>query len=189
MAENEQPRSEPDQEPGKTVAGENEGEGSRSGDAQYRAGVEEHLKQADVEQEAEQARRLKCTADLAHYRAIVESAGAAIVSADLEGRITSWNTGAERLYGWSWPEVVGRGLSLLVPPGADEAPTWGRIRRGSSIEVWPTLVPTRPTATPPRKPSPTASRVRQRVQVSTPRRANFPGWRVKRTAAKPLMSR
>ncbi len=46
MADVEQPRSE-----------ENEGEGSRSGDAQYRAGVEEHLKRADVEQEAEQARR------------------------------------------------------------------------------------------------------------------------------------
>jgi len=57
MVENEQPRSEPDQEPGKTDAGENEGEGSRSGDAQYRAGVEDHLKHADVEEEAEEARR------------------------------------------------------------------------------------------------------------------------------------
>jgi hypothetical protein len=47
MADTEKPRSEP----------ENEGEGSRSGDAQYRAGVEEHLRRSDVEQEAEAARR------------------------------------------------------------------------------------------------------------------------------------
>jgi hypothetical protein len=45
--EQEQPRNEP----------ENEGEGSRSGDAEYRAGVEEHLRKADVQQEAEQARK------------------------------------------------------------------------------------------------------------------------------------
>ncbi len=36
---------------------ENEGEGSRSGDAQYRAGVQEHLKKGRVEEEAEEARR------------------------------------------------------------------------------------------------------------------------------------
>ena len=47
MADTEQPRIEP----------ENEGEGTRSGDEQYRAGVEEHLRKADVEQEAEAARR------------------------------------------------------------------------------------------------------------------------------------
>ncbi len=47
MAEGKKPGTEP----------ENEGEGSRSGDAQYRAGVEEHLRKADVEGEAEEARR------------------------------------------------------------------------------------------------------------------------------------
>jgi hypothetical protein len=47
MAETEKP----------TIEQENEGEGSRSGDAQYRTGVAEHLRRADVEKEAEEARR------------------------------------------------------------------------------------------------------------------------------------
>ncbi len=47
MADANQPGNEP----------ENEGEGSRSGDAQYREGVQEHMRRADVEKEAEQARR------------------------------------------------------------------------------------------------------------------------------------
>ena len=48
MAETEQPRTDPS---------ENEGEGSRSGAEQYSEGVQEHLRKADVEQEAEAARR------------------------------------------------------------------------------------------------------------------------------------
>jgi hypothetical protein len=47
MAENEQPRD----------VNENEGEGTRSGDAQYRAGIEDHLRKGKIEEEAEQARR------------------------------------------------------------------------------------------------------------------------------------
>lgn len=47
MADADKPRVEP----------ENEGEGSRSGDAQYRAGVAEHLQKADITKEAEEARK------------------------------------------------------------------------------------------------------------------------------------
>jgi PAS domain S-box-containing protein len=41
------------------------------------------------------------------YRALVESAPMAVVSADLEGKITAWNPAAERIFGWSAPEVIG----------------------------------------------------------------------------------
>ena len=86
--------------------------------------------------EAEQAQRQQRWADLAHYRAIVESAGAAIVSADMQGLVTSWNTGAERLYGWKWEEAIGRPLaSLVAVDEAEEAPAWRLLRPGDMVEV------------------------------------------------------
>lgn len=86
--------------------------------------------------EAEHAQRRQRWADLAHYRAIVESAGAAIISADLSGQVTSWNTGAERLYGWSWEEAMGRPLTSLIAasPGEDVL-AWRLLRPGDSVEV------------------------------------------------------
>ena len=48
--------------------------------------------------------------------AIVESSADAILAKDLEGRIVSWNGGAERLYGYQSDEILGRPVSLLVPP-------------------------------------------------------------------------
>jgi PAS domain S-box-containing protein len=48
--------------------------------------------------------------------AIVESSGDAIVGKTLDGIITSWNQGAERLYGYACNEVLGKPINLLVPP-------------------------------------------------------------------------
>jgi PAS domain S-box-containing protein len=47
---------------------------------------------------------------------IVESSDDAIIGADIDGIITDWNKGAERLYGYSAGEVIGRSISLLMPP-------------------------------------------------------------------------
>jgi two-component system, chemotaxis family, CheB/CheR fusion protein len=54
--------------------------------------------------------------------AIVESTDDAIIGQDLAGRIVSWNVGAERLYGYSAAEAIGRNISMIIPPGQrDEA--------------------------------------------------------------------
>jgi PAS domain S-box-containing protein len=62
--------------------------------------------------------------------AIVETTEDAIIGKTLDGVITSWNAGAERVYGYTAREVIGRPVSMLAPPGyADEVPAiLGEIR-------------------------------------------------------------
>jgi PAS domain S-box-containing protein len=71
-----------------------------------------------------------------HLAAIVESSDDAIIGLSLDGRILSWNKGAQRLFGYTAEEVVGEPVSLLAPPEhPDEfSSTVGRIRRGEYIE-------------------------------------------------------
>ena len=65
----------------------------------------------------------------------------AIYSIDLDGNITSWNRGAERLYGYSADEVIGRSVMLLIPEERyeEERHIQARVRRGESIEQYETL--------------------------------------------------
>ena len=67
---------------------------------------------------------------------IVESSDDAILSKDLEGNILTWNRGAERLYGYSAEEIVGKPVRTLVPPDRPREVDnlLARIRRGESIE-------------------------------------------------------
>jgi PAS domain S-box-containing protein len=71
---------------------------------------------------------------------IVESSDDAIVSTTLDGVITSWNRGAQRLYQYDAEEVVGRPASILAPPElADEwGQLWATLRRGVRIEGYET---------------------------------------------------
>ncbi len=73
--------------------------------------------------------------------AIVESSDDAIIGQDLDGKITSWNRGAQRLYGYTAAEVVGRPLTVLVPPDhRDELPgILEQVRRGEYIEHFETV--------------------------------------------------
>jgi two-component system, chemotaxis family, CheB/CheR fusion protein len=72
---------------------------------------------------------------------IVESSDDAILSKNLDGIITSWNQGAERLFGYSSDEMVGKSVTLLIPADRqDEEPKiLGRIRRGERMEHYETV--------------------------------------------------
>lgn len=71
---------------------------------------------------------------------IVESSEDAIFSKTLKGVITSWNEGAERLYGYSAAETMGHSVSMLMQPGRKEELSLilGRLRRGERIEHFET---------------------------------------------------
>jgi PAS domain S-box-containing protein len=73
--------------------------------------------------------------------ALVESSEDAIIAKDLDGIITDWNPGAERLFGYGKQEVVGRSVTLLIPEDRqDEEPNiLERIRRGERIEHFETV--------------------------------------------------
>ena len=73
--------------------------------------------------------------------AIVESSDDAIIGKDLDGVILTWNRGAERLYGYTAQEVIGRSISVLIPEGQlDELPTvLGRVTAGQRVEPYETV--------------------------------------------------
>jgi PAS domain S-box-containing protein len=83
--------------------------------------------------QAEQLRRLLAS--------IVESSDDAIVSKDLNGVIASWNPGAERIFGYTADEVVGKSVTILFPPDLqhEESAILERIRRGEQIEHYETI--------------------------------------------------
>jgi PAS domain S-box-containing protein len=72
---------------------------------------------------------------------IVESSEDAIVSEDLEGRVTSWNKGAEHMFGYPPEEIIGMPTSILsAPERPDEMPEiLGRIKRGEHVNHYRTL--------------------------------------------------
>ena len=71
-----------------------------------------------------------------HLASIVDSCEDAIFSKDLDGAILSWNAGAERLFGYPAEEILGKPMSLLLPPEhLDEFPKiLERIRSGACLE-------------------------------------------------------
>jgi PAS domain S-box-containing protein len=95
----------------------------------------------------------------AQLAAIVRSSIEAIMTADMEGRITSWNPAAERLFGFSREEILGRHISILHPDGPEqtstlleavlrgeitEEPAAARSRKdGTVVQVSVTLFPLR----------------------------------------------
>ena len=73
--------------------------------------------------------------------AITDSSDDAIIAEDLDGMIVTWNRGAERLYGYTAPEIIGRSISVLIAPGQpDELPDLlARVRAGERVEHYETV--------------------------------------------------
>src|SRR5688500_124441 len=64
--------------------------------------------------------------------AIVESSSDAIISWTLDGTLDTWNKGAERLYGYSPAQAIGRSVSIIIPPDLadDYSAIMEKVRRG-----------------------------------------------------------
>jgi PAS domain S-box-containing protein len=73
--------------------------------------------------------------------AIVESSDDAIVSKTLEGKITSWNQGAQRMFGYTADEILGKSVTILMPPErVDEEPgIIERLKRGERVDHYETV--------------------------------------------------
>ena len=85
---------------------------------------------ADITERKRAEERNACLA------AIVDSSDDAIISKTLQGTITAWNRGAQKLFGYSSSEAVGKSMAMLLPPERlDEEPDiLARIRRGESVD-------------------------------------------------------
>jgi PAS domain S-box-containing protein len=78
---------------------------------------------------------------LAQFASIVESSDDAIISADLSGSVLTWNSAAERMFGYSAQEIVGRSINLLSPPDRPQEQLWisEKVRRGESLQHFETI--------------------------------------------------
>ena len=87
------------------------------------------------------ALRLKADKAIGLLAAIVDSSDDAIVSKTLDGIITSWNAGAERLFGYTASEAVGQHISLIIPRDrmGEETVIIERIKKGEGIEHFDTV--------------------------------------------------
>jgi PAS domain S-box-containing protein len=76
-----------------------------------------------------------------YLAALVDSSNDAIVSKDLNGVITSWNRGAEQIFGYSAEEAIGRSVRLIIPADrqAEEDDVLAHIRRGERVEHFDTI--------------------------------------------------
>ena len=99
------------------------------------------LAAANESLQAEIAERNRQEASLARLAAIVESSEDAIISKTLDGIVTSWNRGAERIFGYTAEEIIGKPVTVLVPPGRlnEEPVTIERLKRGERVEHYETL--------------------------------------------------
>jgi len=77
--------------------------------------------------------------------AIVEASSDAIIGKDLNSIITSWNAGAEQIFGYTAQEMIGQSILKLIPPGREDEETHiiERIRRGEKVNHFETVRITR----------------------------------------------
>jgi PAS domain S-box-containing protein len=92
-----------------------------------------------LNEELEQ-RVLDRTAQLAQLAAIVQSSDDAIISKTLDGIISSWNPGAQKLFGYPAEEALGKPMTMLIPPDRlhEEREILARLARGETIDHFET---------------------------------------------------
>jgi PAS domain S-box-containing protein len=85
--------------------------------------------------------RKRADVDAQRLASIVESSDDAIVSKALDGIITTWNRGAERLFGYTAEEVIGKPVMILIPEDRmnEEPQILERIRRGERVDHYDTV--------------------------------------------------
>lgn len=78
---------------------------------------------------------------LARHAAIIQNSDDAILSKDLNGIITSWNPGAERIFGYTAAEAMGKPVAMLIPAGREneEPEILARLRRGERMDHYETM--------------------------------------------------
>lgn len=79
--------------------------------------------------------------DALRLAAVVESSDDAIVSKDLSGMITSWNRAAERMFGYTAEDVLGKSITVIIPPErlAEEDEVLRRVREGIGVDHFETV--------------------------------------------------
>jgi PAS domain S-box-containing protein len=102
-----------------------------------------HAAANEARAESERLSRLKdaILEERARLAAIIETSDDAIVSKSVDGVILSWNRGAERMFGWTAAEAIGRHITLIIPEErrAEEDDVLARIRRGELVDHFETV--------------------------------------------------
>jgi PAS domain S-box-containing protein len=90
---------------------------------------------------AQQLKRRRAEQALRYRNAIIESSDDAIVGKTLEGVVTTWNRGAEKLFGYTREEMLGRPITVIFPPDRldEELIILDRIKNGESLEHFETV--------------------------------------------------
>ena len=101
----------------------------------------EELLQLNERLKQELAERKQMEAEQKRLAAIVESSDDGIIGLSMDGIVTSWNSGAEKIYGFSAEEIVGQSVQLLLPDDRvdEESAIIERIKRGERLEHYETL--------------------------------------------------
>ncbi len=99
------------------------------------------LARANEALQAENSERKQAEMALSRLAAIVESSGDAIIGKDLNGIITSWNKGAEEIFGYEASEMMGASIMRLIPTDLqdEEDRIKEKVRRGENVESFETL--------------------------------------------------
>jgi len=89
---------------------------------------------------AQYLERWRSLAEQQRLAAVVENTDDAVLTKDLDLTITSWNGGAERLYGYSAEEAIGRSVTMLIPEQhrGEETEILARVTRGERMTRWET---------------------------------------------------